>query len=113
MGGELRLDVRRGEGATIVRVNGEVDLATSPELRECLTGLDGIVVVDLEEVGFLDSSAVNALIGSKKHLTAQGGALRLQGAQPHVRHVFDVMGMSDWFELEPDDRDLRGGDRSA
>ena len=96
----LRLDVEPADGTTTVRVVGEVDLATSPQLRECLTGLDGVVVVDLTEVGFLDSSGLNALIGSKKHLTTTGGTLRLRGAQPHVRHVFDVMGMADWFELE-------------
>ena len=101
MQGRLRLDVEPTGDATTVRVVGEVDLATSPQLRECLTGLVGDVDVDLSEVAFLDSSGLNALIGSKKHLTATGGTLRLHGAQPQVRHVFDVMGMADWFELDP------------
>ena len=100
MQGRLRLDVEPAGDTTTVRVVGEVDLATSPQLRECLTGLDGNVVVDLTEVGFLDSSGLNALIGSKNHLTTSGGTLRLRGAQPHVRRVFDVMGMADWFEFE-------------
>ena len=100
MQGRLRLEVESQSATTTVRVIGEVDLATSPQLRECLTGLDGVVLVDLSDVGFLDSSGLNALIGSKKHLMAVGGVLRLEGAQPHVRHVFDVMGMSEWFELD-------------
>ena len=96
----LRLDVQHDDATVVVLVVGEVDLATSPQLRECLMALDGVVVVDLRGVTFLDSSGLNALIGGKKHLTGQGGTLRLQGAQPHVRHVFDVMGMTEWFELE-------------
>jgi anti-anti-sigma factor len=100
MQGRLRLDVEPAGDTTTVRVVGEVDLATSAQLRECLTGLDGTVVVDLTEVGFLDSSGLNALIGSKNHLTTAGGTLLLRGAQPQVRHVFDVMGMADWFEFE-------------
>ena len=65
MQGRLRLPGEPARDTTTVRVMGEVDLATSPQLRECLTGLDGIVVVDLSDVGFLDSSGLNALIGSK------------------------------------------------
>ena len=96
----LRLEVEPAGDTTTVRVVGEVDLATSSQLRECLTALDGVVVVDLTEVGFLDSSGLNALIGSRNHLTSSGGTLLLRGAQPHVRHVFDVMGMADWFEFD-------------
>ena len=101
MRGSLRLDVAPERGATLVRVVGEVDLATAPELRECLMGLDGVVVVDLAEVAFLDSSGLNALIGSKKHLDATGGALRLRGGPSHVRTVLDITGLADWFEVEP------------
>ena len=100
MQGRLRLEVEPTGGTTTVRVIGEVDLATSPQLRECLTSLHGPVVVDLAEVGFLDSSGLNALIGSKKHLASGGGSLRIEGPQPHVRRVFDVMGMTEWFELD-------------
>ena len=100
MEGRLRLDVQHLDGTAVVLVVGEVDLATSPQLRACLVALDGAVVVDLSGVGFLDSSGLNALIGGKKHLDAQGGSLRLQGAQPQVQAVFEVMGMIEFFELE-------------
>ena len=98
--GRLRLDLATDGATTAVQVIGEVDLATSPELRECLSGLEGVVVVDLAGVSFLDSSGLNALIGSKKQLAATGGTLRLHGARPNVRAVFDVMGMSEWFGLD-------------
>jgi anti-sigma B factor antagonist len=100
MQGRLRLDVEPAGDTTTVRVVGEVDLATSPQLRACLLGLDGAVEVDLGEVTFLDSSGLNALIGAKKHLDAGGGTLRLVGSQPQVRAVFDVMGMAEFFELD-------------
>src|SRR5690242_5002820 len=101
MRGTLRLVVAADRDATLVRVVGEVDLASAPDLRDCLMGLEGAVVVDLADVAFLDSSGLNALIGSKKHLEQTGGSLRLRGGPPHVRNVLEVTGLADWFEVEP------------
>ena len=50
---ELALEVERREAATIVVVRGELDIATAPQLRECLAQtIDaGVrIVVDLEAV---------------------------------------------------------------
>jgi stage II sporulation protein AA (anti-sigma F factor antagonist) len=96
----LRLDVEQDGDATLVRAAGEVDIATAPQLRECIQALAGVVVVDLSGVTFLDSSGINALIGSKNHLSESGGGLRLRGVQPPVRTVLAATGLSDWFEVE-------------
>jgi anti-anti-sigma factor len=51
---------RNGHGA-IVRLAGELDLATAPQLRECLQSLEGrSVTLDFAAVTFMDSTAIGA-----------------------------------------------------
>ncbi|MEU7999382.1 STAS domain-containing protein [Micromonospora sp. NPDC049060] len=90
----LLLSVRPGRGCTVLEVRGELDLATSPQLREGLQQLvdaaDRQVVVDLAEVGFMDSSGLGALVVTFKALREAGGRLCLAALQPAVRSVLTV-----------------------
>ncbi|MBM0203986.1 STAS domain-containing protein [Micromonospora sp. STR1s_5] len=91
---DLQLSVRAGRGCTVLEVRGELDMATSPQLREGLQRLvdagDRRVLVDLAGVGFMDSSALGALVVTFKALRDVGGRLCLAAAQPAVRSVLTV-----------------------
>ncbi|MEU7932882.1 STAS domain-containing protein [Micromonospora echinofusca] len=90
----MQLSVRPGRGCTVLGVSGELDMATSPQLREGLRRLidggDRQVVVDLAEVGFMDSSALGALVVTFKALRELDGRLSLAAVQPAVRSVLRV-----------------------
>lgn len=67
-----------GEGETLVTVSGELDLATAPTLRDTLVDLVGqrrpeLLVLDLQGVTFMDSTAIGVIVGAKKRQTAGGG----------------------------------------
>ncbi|WP_255421284.1 STAS domain-containing protein [Micromonospora sp. BL4] len=91
---DLLLSVRPGRGCTVIEVHGELDMATAPQLREGLQRLidagDRRIVVDLAGVGFMDSSALGALVVSFKALRELGGRMCLAGVQPAVRSVLTV-----------------------
>jgi len=91
---ELLMSVRPGRGCTVLEVSGELDMATSPQLRQALQGLvdagDRQVVVELAGVGFMDSSALGALVEMYKALRAAGGRLSLAAVQAPVRNVLTV-----------------------
>ncbi|MEW2145956.1 STAS domain-containing protein [Micromonospora vinacea] len=91
---ELLLSVRPGRGCTVLEARGELDMATSPQLREGLQRLvdagDRQVVVDLAGVGFMDSSGLGALVMMFKALRDVGGRLSLAAAQPAVRNVLTI-----------------------
>lgn len=86
------------DDSVIVEVRGEIDLATAPELmRGVEAGLDagpvGVrrLVIDLSDVGFLDSSGLNALVRLRRLLDGRGIAFRLVSpADRAVRHVFEI-----------------------
>ncbi|WP_405427776.1 STAS domain-containing protein [Micromonospora sp. NBC_00617] len=91
---DLGLSVRPGRGCTVLKVRGELDMATSPQLREGLQRLveagERLVVVDLAEVGFMDSSGLGALVVMFKALREAGSRLCLAAVQSVVRSVLSV-----------------------
>jgi anti-anti-sigma factor len=94
-----------GAGSVRIRVRGDVDLSTSPELAETLTrAIDAgsSVVLDLSEVTFIDSTGLNTLITAHKECETNGGALALSPNLPaQVSRVFEITGLDDLFPTAP------------
>ncbi|MYW68037.1 anti-sigma factor antagonist [Streptomyces sp. SID8379] len=96
----------------VVRVSGEMDLATSPALRQQVheAVADGrhSLVLDLSDVLFCDSSGVGVLIASRRLMRSCQGRLRLilpaRGAVDgsHVNRVLGALGVRRLFEVYPD-----------
>jgi anti-sigma B factor antagonist len=91
----LTFTAREVAGRCVVRVAGEIDLASSPSLDVCLRGLDGVVIVDLADVTFIDSSGLGVLIRHWKRLRSRSLDLRVRAPQDNVRRVFEVTGLDD------------------
>ncbi|MFD5075606.1 STAS domain-containing protein [Streptomyces sp. NPDC058274] len=104
-------DGERGEWA-VLQVTGEMDLVTSPVVRQ---GVHDVVadgrhdlVLDLSEVFFCDSSGVGVLIATRRLIRSCQGRLRLilpaQGAEDgsHVNRVLAALGVRRLFDVYPD-----------
>jgi len=83
-------------GGAVVRVEGELDMATAPALEEALveTGFSERVVIDLTGCTFLDSSAVRLLVASVRDSEAAGGQLELVAPEPGVLKVLEISGVN-------------------
>jgi anti-sigma B factor antagonist len=99
-GQNLSLDVRRDGDSITVLAEGEIDKATAPLLRDCLTELRGDVVLDLTALEFLDSTGLGVLISANRSLAETGGTLRVRDPQPQVRRVLDITGLGEWLTVE-------------
>src|SRR5438093_10513735 len=91
---DLGLLEREQDGWTVLTVSGEIDIATAPSLRERLHSLlaEGKhrLVIDLDDVGFLDSTALGVLVGVLKRARMDEGEVRIASAQPRVVKVFEI-----------------------
>jgi anti-sigma B factor antagonist len=80
---------------TVVRFDGDVDIACAAELRDSLLGLvnRGVssLVVDLRGVTFIDSTGVGSLLRVFHRQTLLGGVVHFVADQPCVLRVFDLM----------------------
>jgi stage II sporulation protein AA (anti-sigma F factor antagonist) len=77
-GSALRLETRRHDAdLEILRVAGDVDASNAHELQDALAALLlDRVVLDLSEVGYIDSAGVRALDRGLVELVRRGGAYR-------------------------------------
>jgi anti-sigma B factor antagonist len=102
----MEITVRDEGQATLVKMSGELDAVASPRLREEIDRLRAKdrprLVLDLEEVTFIDSSGLSALVRLLKQVRDQGGRLGLAALQPPVRRVFDLTRLSLAFDLHDD-----------
>ena len=93
------------DGVPVVSATGEIDIATAPGLREQLESTmdraDGLVVVDLLGVTFIDSTALGVLIGASKRSQESGGTMRLVITDPRVLKVFEITGLTELFSIFP------------
>jgi anti-sigma B factor antagonist len=87
------------DGATTVVVaRGELDLACRDALRDVLADVSGAVVVDLEDVTFLDSSCIGVLAGAAQRLREDHGDLRIRRPADVPRRALEITGLEDWID---------------
>jgi anti-anti-sigma factor len=87
------------DGATTVVVaRGELDLACRDSLRDALSDLSGAVVVDLEDVTFLDSSCIGVLAGAAQRLRDDHGNLRIRRPADVPRRALEITGLEGWID---------------
>ena len=96
-------DVQRADGASEVRVAGELDVASASELHRTLraelaAGMDQ-VVLDLSAVAFMDSSALRALLSVLNDGDA-GRRLVVRRPSPPVERLLAVTGLGDVVPVE-------------
>jgi anti-sigma B factor antagonist len=93
----------------LLRVRGEIDILTAPRLKEAivaaLTGDVPSLILDLSDVGFLDSSGLQVLVSAKKRTAERGGDVYLLGVQDPVRRIFELLRLTEVFHLR-DEADL-------
>jgi anti-sigma B factor antagonist len=95
---ELRLSSERRGDYMIVTVGGELDIVTSRQLDEHLTGVrrkQHNIILDLSEVDFMDTSSLAVIVGHWKRLQAAGGVLALAGARYRHTKTLWITGLAE------------------
>ncbi len=85
------------EPVTVV-IGGELDHCSAPRIRQQLDDLLADervvhVVLDLENLTFMDSSGIGVLLGRLRVLNARGGSLSVKGMRPSVEKLFRLSGL--------------------
>jgi anti-sigma B factor antagonist len=89
-----------------VTVTGDVDLASTPALREALRDAlerddADAVVVDLAGVDFLDSTAVGVLVAGRRAAELRARSFTVVRPGPMVTMVLRITGLYDILVAEP------------
>ena len=84
-------------------VTGELDILTTPHLVVAVEGTVGQhrdVVIDLADVTFIDSTAIQALVRGQRTLAANRQRLRLVNPATVVTRVLDLTGLAHHFAID-------------
>ena len=81
------------DGSTLVALAGELDLHRVPALADALQTAAGRVVVDLQEVTFLDSATLALLVQEHRRLQAAGRELTVLVGEQTPTTVFAITGI--------------------
>ena len=100
------MEVRQSEhdGLSEVCVTGDVDMRSSPELREVLLDLVrrevARIVVNLEGVPYIDSSGLATLVECMQGTGRYKGRLQLVGVNADIRPIFELARLDKVFEIK-------------
>ncbi len=94
---ELDITTDRMGDACVIRVHGEVDVYTSPTLKARMVEAidDGCLdlVVDLDGVGFIDSSGLGALVSGLRRVRERSGSMRLVCTHDNILKILRITGL--------------------
>jgi anti-anti-sigma factor len=93
-----------GPDQVVVRLTGDADLSTVPQVADALTQGAGHgtrqVVVDVAGAHFWDCSGLHVLVGFTRELSAAGRACRIVGALPATRRLISMAYLADHLQLD-------------
>lgn len=103
MQSDFRVDVRIEGRAAIIVVTGELDLASSPELEEQLDEVWAsdaeLLVIDLRELEFMDSTGLSIIVSAHQRLGDSGRKLSVVKGSQQVQRLLDLTGVSERLQL--------------
>jgi anti-anti-sigma factor len=84
------------DGEGLLRIGGEIDMATAPELKAALEKCAGdTITVDCTALTFMDSAGIRALLQPVRH----GRSVRLINVPENIASVLEIMELSTTFGL--------------
>ena len=98
-----KLSINRSDDAEgiVLVLAGELDLATAPALEQSLNEIissgNGRILLDLNDLSFVDSAGVTVLIRAKRDAEERGRPLVLRRPTEQLHSVFAVVGLADWL----------------
>jgi anti-anti-sigma factor len=85
-----------GPDVAIVAVRGQLDIDTSPRLREAFDELAVVnrIVVDLTDLEFCDSVGLSTFVLAHRRCTDAGGWVHLAGPRPFLVRLLSIIGVA-------------------
>jgi anti-sigma B factor antagonist len=99
----MNIDISEYKGKKIIALSGDVDMHSSPDLREKLMVLVKKKVpalfIDFNKVSYIDSSGIATFVEGLKGMKSYGGRLQFFGVPPKIMEIFNFSKLDKVFEI--------------
>ena len=107
----FKIDTTESGGRVEIAIEGELDLATAPQLQaefQRVDELEGVelVIVDLRNLAFLDSTGLEAIVKLEARSRAKGTELVVVRGPRAVERLFAVMQLDQKLRIVDDPAEL-------
>lgn len=118
----MNISTKTRDDYLIVYFKGDLDMHTGPQLKERITELMDSknlshLVIDLQDVDFIDSTGIGVLLGRYRNISSQGGEMALVNLQPGVKRVLKLAGLTKLVSIYDNKKEIfkkkLGSDHSA
>ncbi len=107
----FRVEVRRAEGGTVLALFGELDLASSPALEHELEDIsgEGLVIADLRELEFIDSTGLSVLVRAHRRAREHGSDFAVVKGPGQVHRLLSLTGVGERLRTADSPEELLDG----
>lgn len=100
---DLSIEVIESENKSIIKLSGEIDVYTAPNLKKTLIPLSEIegqtIEVDMEKVNYMDSTGLGIFISLLKSSKEHGTDFKLLNLQDRVMRLFTITGLNEIINI--------------
>jgi anti-sigma B factor antagonist len=99
----LTVDVRHGQDRVVLGLRGELDLASAPlletEIENASNGTEEAVVLDLQELQFIDSTGLRIILSAHERAKERGQDFALTHGSQQVQRLLSITGVGEHLRL--------------
>jgi anti-sigma B factor antagonist len=102
-GDQLRIELQRDADRLIVRLAGELDMASAPSLQEALEGSEPdagtMLVLDVQQLRFIDSTGLRVILWARERCQDRDLAFALTPGSPQVQRLLAISGAGEHLRI--------------
>ena len=94
----MLLETQMINDSLVVKIKGELDLLTAETFRNLVERAINQenaqnLILDMEQLDFIDSSGLGVILGRYRRIREQGGNMAIVGVKPHVKRILELAGI--------------------
>ncbi len=97
----MELTTERQDGVLSVRVSGRIDGSNAREFEEAIEESDRAVIMDFEELSYISSAGLRAVLLTAKTLRNQGAKFVLCSLSDPIQEIFEMSGFDKIIAIHP------------
>ncbi|MGZ4271394.1 MAG: STAS domain-containing protein [Solirubrobacteraceae bacterium] len=100
---QFRITTASADGAHVVRLHGDLDLAAAPSLEAVLdeqSAKGGLLVLDLSGLDYIDAAGIRVLVSAWRFSQRDGFDLRLTRGSDRAMRALEICGLIDQLPFD-------------